>query len=234
MGRFWTTQGARAQARGMGFRLRHDHSRSASTAYAAPAAKPSKHHVDPRQHHHDRPPTRATRTSSATRPWWSTRSAPVRVVDVGWSGRQWQAIDAVVAAALAIVAPLSDDTPTAGAAWGLSCPELSLRAPARGMESRARRRPAGKVRGPGRRCDAGSTLDGARAGAEPPVHPTPPVARSTGRSTPHRRSGAGVTVAASGAALRAGDGRGECPGRGRRSGGVASLDCVEGSLSAGE
>ena len=82
--------------------------------------------------------------------------------------------------------------------------------------------------------DALAALDGARAGAEPPVHPASPVARSTGRSTPHRGSGAGVTIAASGAALRAGDGLDGYAGRSCLPSGVAPVDRVEGSLGSGE
>ena len=104
----------------------------------------------------------------------------------------------------------------------------------RGMESRPRRRPARHVRGPGSSRDPSAAFGSTRAGRQAAVHPTPPVARSTGRSTPDRGSGAGVPVAASGAALRAGDGLDGCPGRGRRSGGVAPVDRVEGSLGSGE
>ena len=43
-----------------------------------------------------------------------------------------------------------------------------------------------------------------------------------------------MPVATPGAALRAGDGLDGHPGRGRRSGGVAPLYRVEGSLSSGE
>ena len=221
---------ARAPERGMGLRLRRATQRPPRSRPSTTSTRANTTTTGRRLARRERAQRRGRRGRRRARPCgWSTW------VGADASGRASARVSQRRPPRLrAIVA----DRPTARRGMGSrplgSVPSWPCGRAARGLGSRARRRPARDVRGPGSRCDAGATIGSARAGRQAAVHPAPAVARSTGRGTPDRRRDAGVTVAAPGAAWRAGDGGRRLPRRRRRSGGVASLDCVEGSLSAGE